>query len=314
MVAKNDRSFRKNPLGGFNRQDVVAYLQATAKEHREETDALRSEADKLRAECLELRHKLDELQAERANTAAAERLAEEKDGLLAQKDRQLLESSSALADKEQEAFRLSRELERLHAEFSALKDELGGAGETLTSLRGRLVESEERNAALESRALDQERRLSESAGAGAALVTTRIELDDARGEIGALTGTVEELNEKIARYEREMAMYNNIIFGMGEIEGAAPLAMAELERSRISLQNASALFAGLNERFLSLMEVHGRSQTPPQVPEEQPESLEETRMEILESPAEQLPQDESPALFTEQGSPMIRDFVPKEFE
>lgn len=43
-----DASFKTCMFGGFDRQDVVAFIEKTAEEHRVETEALRAENDQLR--------------------------------------------------------------------------------------------------------------------------------------------------------------------------------------------------------------------------------------------------------------------------
>ena len=43
-----DASFKTCMFGGFDRQDVVAFIEKTAEEHRVETETLRTENDQLR--------------------------------------------------------------------------------------------------------------------------------------------------------------------------------------------------------------------------------------------------------------------------
>ena len=43
-----DASFKTCMFGGFDRQDVVAFIEKTAEEHRVETETLRAENDQLR--------------------------------------------------------------------------------------------------------------------------------------------------------------------------------------------------------------------------------------------------------------------------
>ena len=45
-----DASFKTCMFGGFDRQDVVAFIEKTAEEHRVETETLRAENDQLRRE------------------------------------------------------------------------------------------------------------------------------------------------------------------------------------------------------------------------------------------------------------------------
>ena len=45
-----DASFKTCMFGGFDRQDVVAFIEKTAEEHRVETETLRAENEQLRRE------------------------------------------------------------------------------------------------------------------------------------------------------------------------------------------------------------------------------------------------------------------------
>lgn len=103
-----ENTFKSSVFGGFNRDDVICYIEKTALESKQQLEALEQESDGLCRENAELRDKL----------AAAER------------ERDSLKESYATASGAQEA----------------LKKGLTAAQETITELRAQLEESAQRAA------------------------------------------------------------------------------------------------------------------------------------------------------------------------
>lgn len=106
MPVKSEKSFRTAMVGGFNRQDVLEYISASAREHQSEIEAYRAGADKLRGERDELRGSVEELSGQR----------ERADGL----ERELAEMKRAFAELERVNARLSKNQDDLQAEISRL--------------------------------------------------------------------------------------------------------------------------------------------------------------------------------------------------
>ena len=52
-----DHQFRSAALGGFHKQDVLDYLELTAREHKEETASLREQLEQLQARLGQLEEK-----------------------------------------------------------------------------------------------------------------------------------------------------------------------------------------------------------------------------------------------------------------
>lgn len=60
-----DNQFRSKAFGGFNRRDVIEYVERSAREHNEELDQLRSLLDEAQKERDQLQDQLQTLAAER---------------------------------------------------------------------------------------------------------------------------------------------------------------------------------------------------------------------------------------------------------
>ena len=102
-----DNQFRNAAFGGFNRQDVMDYLERSAKEHAEALEQLRSlldaaqkERDQLAAQVQALTEERDSCQSTAQQTAAmAEQLPglQEENGLLKERVAQLEPDAAAYA-------------------------------------------------------------------------------------------------------------------------------------------------------------------------------------------------------------------------
>lgn len=193
-MSQQDRLFRKSSFGGFNKQDVAAYLQSMAREHREETEALRGAADKLRAECNTYKSQLDERQ--RAQEEFAMRN---------------MSLSEALAAKEQEAGALRREaaeagaeLERLRSEIMRYENEINGLKDEARTMSDRVTLAEERLGQAEDRTRAMEQRVAELATEEAELFRTRANLADEHAQVLSLSETVGVQNTKLKEYEEKL--------------------------------------------------------------------------------------------------------------
>lgn len=106
-------SFKTRLFGGFDREDVISYIEKTAQEHREALESLRAELDALRQERDALATRQEMLQNEaRRNSAAAEKFEE-----LRLKADELSHRAEALVE-ENEALRADAE------EYRKMKDHI----------------------------------------------------------------------------------------------------------------------------------------------------------------------------------------------
>jgi len=77
-----DNQFRGAAFGGFNRQDVMEYLERTAKEHAEGMAQLRAQLEQAQQECGELRAQLEQAQEQtKLLTEERDRIAQENEQL-----------------------------------------------------------------------------------------------------------------------------------------------------------------------------------------------------------------------------------------
>ena len=147
-MSTGENLFRTAAFGGFQKQDVLNYIESSAKEHREKLEALQGEVEQLRQGREELEKRAQE-QEERLSALTAER--ERLEGALAQREEELRQ---ARADAEEKGARLS-ELEKQTAEqqeklrraepaaqaYETLKDRTAGV-ELEAHRRAQVIENE----------------------------------------------------------------------------------------------------------------------------------------------------------------------------
>ena len=71
-----ENTFKSSVFGGFNRDDVIRYIEKTSLESKQQIEALEQESDGLCRENAELRDKLAAAERERAEAEAAARAEE----------------------------------------------------------------------------------------------------------------------------------------------------------------------------------------------------------------------------------------------
>lgn len=96
-MSEKTGQFRSAAFGGFHRQDVLDYLEKTAREQQEIQDALRAELEEARRAQGKAEEALAEVQAQLAQAQAAQTAAEEE---LAQAKEALDQKSAALVEAE----------------------------------------------------------------------------------------------------------------------------------------------------------------------------------------------------------------------
>jgi chromosome segregation ATPase len=124
MSDHEQKIFRGTLLGGFNRKDVMYFVEKSAEEYKEEMDTLREQLELMRSHRDELRHRLELSEKEKAGfsekIAALESASEE--------DKHRIEqlSGEVIGLKEENA-RLSGDLLSSGASFEQLRVELAAA-------------------------------------------------------------------------------------------------------------------------------------------------------------------------------------------
>lgn len=148
--------FRTAAFGGFQKQDVVAYLEASSKEHAEKVQALEQELSQLRQGREELEKRCgegeDKLTLLTADKTRLEGDLAEKTQALETAQTQLEEKSAALAAAQAELTQLRarvRELEPSAEAYESLKDRTAGV-ELEAHHRAQMIEDEACEKAKES--------------------------------------------------------------------------------------------------------------------------------------------------------------------
>ncbi|MBR2935383.1 MAG: hypothetical protein IKB79_07370 [Oscillospiraceae bacterium] len=117
-----DNRFRSAAFGGFNRQDVMDYLERAAKEHDQQMEELRARLDQAQQETAQLRDQLTQAQ-EQARQARAELEQNTADRQNAQ------EQSDLLVQTQEELTRLRGQIARLEPDavaYAAIKERTAG--------------------------------------------------------------------------------------------------------------------------------------------------------------------------------------------
>lgn len=105
-----DNQFRSAAFGGFNRQDVMDYLERTVKEHNQTLDELnaqltaaRSEADQLRTQLETAREEAQQARSELEQRIADQQTAQEQSDLLSKTQEEISNLRSRIAQLEPDA-------------------------------------------------------------------------------------------------------------------------------------------------------------------------------------------------------------------
>ena len=126
-MADTELQFRTATFGGFQKQDVLLYIETMTREHREKLDGLQRKLDEA-----------GEAQSAREGELAAAREREEKLGQELQGLREELSAARREGEERQ------KELTRLETELAELRREKTAAEELLTETEARLTETKEK--------------------------------------------------------------------------------------------------------------------------------------------------------------------------
>lgn len=313
-MSQHDRMFRKTSFGGFNKQDVAAYVKSMSREHQEETDALRGVADKLRAECNTYKRQIDERQQTQEeivlrNADLSETLAlrdEELDTLR----RGALEAGSELE-------RVRAELHRVQGQVGALTDETRDALERAAGAEERIGQSEE---LAEELSKSLERHVAELAAQEAQFLIARKELTEERSQSALLSEKLDAQSAALKQYED---LYRAIEIEVGSVAdfrerlaGAERAARQRAEaieaeaRRNAELANETMLrdAAEMKNRLLALR----REAAAAAVAAVSELEKARTQLEYVDAVFAGL-DERMDGIVGGSTGPVIRDFVPEEF-
>lgn len=128
-----DHQFRNATLGGFNKQDVLDYLELITKEHAAQTQSLQEQLDQALAQCSELNEQATQQssqvqQLSQENQQLQQTVAQLQEQLnRAQADASTLRTQ--LSQKEQERIALQQQVDKLAPDataYAAVKDRTAG--------------------------------------------------------------------------------------------------------------------------------------------------------------------------------------------
>lgn len=211
----SESTFRTAVVGGFNRQDVLNYIEASARQSKERLAELRKEADTARKEAEAAQKENQEL---RARTAALEEEAEELRGLLTGTTAGRDTAQSALSQLQTEAEEMRKELTVLREKCAQWEQ----GAQAYADLKDRTatieLEARRRAQAIEDQAAERARlvhaeteQLLHQVQAGYARLREDVgaTLSHASGELGrvdkALSQVLTEFSEHDAALERLLA-------------------------------------------------------------------------------------------------------------
>lgn len=181
-----DHPFRSAALGGFNKQDVLAFLEAQAAQAAAAQQELKTQLEAAQKELSELRRERDELSAQLDQARGElERGSQEREALTGQ----LEQTGRALAEGREQAGRTGEELEQLLRERDGLLRELDVLRPDAQAYR----ELKERTAGVELEAHRRAQAIQEKAQSDASRLRRELEqwLQCLRREYGGLCASVE---------------------------------------------------------------------------------------------------------------------------
>lgn len=234
MSDQGQKFFRGSLLGGFNRRDVLYYVEKASGEFKEETDALHEQLGLLRTQCDELRYRVGRTESEKMELT--EKIS-------------TLEKSAA--DDAGRIERMTEQISGLKEENAALSESLSGAGASLRQAKEELESQKERSAGLEKTAAEFE--------------STRLRIADIELKAYARADEIERQALHNAQEIRE-AMRDAVLraaeqYGRvrSEAESTAAHVNEELERIRGWLMSFGDLFSDL-DRVIEQLDAQARQE------------------------------------------------------
>lgn len=211
-----DSQFRNAAFGGFNRQDVMEYLERTSKEHNEALAQLRSQLEQVQQEMSEQNAKQELLQGQ------VQRLTEARDAAVQETEQE----KSARLDAEQQVQEREARLARLENELRILR----GTVEQLKPDAEAYAAVKERTAGVE---LEAHRRAQKI-------------VDEAREEAARMHRQMEQWLGRFGREYEELC---------GQVDATVAHAAGELDKVRMSLDRISQCVGHQEEALVGMARV-----------------------------------------------------------
>ncbi len=236
-----DHPFRSAALGGFNRQDVMNYLEEQAKQAAQEQEQLHSRIDQAGARAQALEQKLEQLRGQlELREQELQAACQERDSLSARLDEvnaQLSASRAQLAQSAQELDRARAERDQLQAKV----DELAPGAQAYAALKERTagmeLEAHRRAQIVQEQAQADARRLRRQTEQWFQTVAREYEALRSRVQSAAAhtAGELGKAGECLERVGRLMADQNAALDALrqacaaGEHKAEAPTPIPEKE-------------------------------------------------------------------------------------
>ena len=200
--------FRNAALGGFHKQDVLDYIEASGREHAQRLEGLEKERDEARAEGETLRDRLEQTEEERDGLAARVKELEEQLASRVSELEDRLKQAEERADRAEQALTAERD-GRAEAELKA--EELEGRLKKAEPLAQAYESVKERTAGIELEA--HHRALEVEAAAREQVRATKAQLEqwihktrsdysrlrtDVDATLGHIVGALDQVKEQLA--------------------------------------------------------------------------------------------------------------------
>ena len=209
--AMQQKKFR-NAMGGYNKEDVNAYIKETDLQNSAAQEELKNQIAVLHAEADALQLAKEQWETrEKEYTSAVQALQEQS----ADKDRQMADKEEALQDLQKRMHILQAQTESQNTVIEKLREEKDSLEEKTTALRESLEVSEARAAVLEQKLAEMQEQMESSA----AEMAKALEAEKVRAEAeiaqfkAAFTEDEESTGYKIQMYDRISGQIGDILLG-----------------------------------------------------------------------------------------------------
>jgi chromosome segregation ATPase len=221
------KSFKTVPFGGFDKEEVIQYIQQIAQEFQEAQENLRRENRDLRAANKVLQNKLD--------AGGQQRDSQSQKDLKSQRDA-AAKLTAQVAERDAQVTSLTAQVADLTAQVTSFTAQTAERDSQVTSLTAQLAERDSRIAALSV-------QMGERDPQKVAALTAQVAERDA--QMANLSAQLAERDSRIAKLTAQMTdleplaqSYREIRTQVGDIECQARKRAAELENATVFRVNA----------------------------------------------------------------------------
>lgn len=206
-------TFRSAVMGGFNREDVMNYIERTTAEHRQELEGLREQIERCNAEMEELRAENEGL---RANVEEQQQTVEAQ----MEEIRTMAETCESLKDSHDRAEELARELDMTKEQLEAAKS---------------YADQEQENLVRENEQLKAEKAEMEQV-----MEQAKERLEEQGARISEQSRQIKELMGQTSALEQNSEAYQNLCGRIGQIEMEMRFRTLRMEQETKETMQAQA--------------------------------------------------------------------------